>query len=750
MFGFWNYVGVIEFEAPGLDEGTQRLQMVGIGKRDDTPNQVSIVVNFDKNNQGAPTSYSNNGGQVSPLVLPSVNRIATWIEQALAVDNYGVPTYAVQNSGSSWGTRVFGRYTTDAVLSPRTRTIQVRVFPPQLLGADGCESAVNGGGKSLSDNEREGNSIDYRQFPNLQAIFFNEAFITGVGTHIPKTVKRLILRECPNLTSLPTLLPGTSMEFVQLAEQTNSVMAGANVMLAPATNLKYLHFVTVSPYPTSVGSAAQINGNLDISFTSVLEQLFISNQTANFSGITFHGSLTTLKHFMLASSTTSFSTTIYDTVLTNNPNLESFIINSNTGTANWNKTFDLTTVPHSVLRWFWMYNTRAIGNIDFSNSAFSTLKEIRLGNNTTTTANTSAHQIVDLTGATGLVYLDMSGVDCEDLELPNAPALTTLTLYDNKLDVLTNPNLLTQVNALTAVTTCRFSVFQTSAVSANHAGQTSVNGLGTNPSLSGLINATEIFVANCKIVGTLTIPNVNKLINFNVAFNTGMTSITNFNAHTGMQQFVAHGCTSLVFSIPNTFTALNNLRANNTLITTVDYSGKTSTTVGFSMVVTNCPNLTAITFPTAQNRCAIATASGQVMQVTNNPSLTTLTNVDNLNWSITGSTNNIIDFRNCILNMTFPLGNNNFIPSQAFLQDNGMSVANVDATIDSLYTNKAKWSVYTTPTKTLNIGGTNASPTGIYQAPVGFVLGVSDGTPASQKEKLYVLVNNYNWVVTYS
>lgn len=38
-------------------------------------------------------------------------------------------------------------------------------------------------------------------------------------------------------------------------------------------------------------------------------------------------------------------------------------------------------------------------------------------------------------------------------------------------------------------------------------------------------------------------------------------------------------------------------------------------------------------------------------------------------------------------------------------------------------------------------------PTGIYQAPAGYVQGVSNGTPASPMEMIYVLVNQYEWTI---
>ena len=48
---------------------------------------------------------------------------------------------------------------------------------------------------------------------------------------------------------------------------------------------------------------------------------------------------------------------------------------------------------------------------------------------------------------------------------------------------------------------------------------------------------------------------------------------------------------------------------------------------------------------------------------------------------------------------------------------------------------------------THRISGTNAIPSGTYQQPSGYVAGVSNGTPVSQKEKVWVMVNQYghNW-----
>jgi len=80
----------------------------------------------------------------------------------------------------------------------------------------------------------------------------------------------------------------------------------------------------------------------------------------------------------------------------------------------------------------------------------------------------------------------------------------------------------------------------------------------------------------------------------------------------------------------------------------------------------------------------------------------------------------------------------------------------INAAIDNMYT----WAVANAPItgtvankarnqiRTYLANGNIAmpKPSGTYQAPSGYALGTSNGTPASQLEKLYVLVNQYKWV----
>ena len=82
----------------------------------------------------------------------------------------------------------------------------------------------------------------------------------------------------------------------------------------------------------------------------------------------------------------------------------------------------------------------------------------------------------------------------------------------------------------------------------------------------------------------------------------------------------------------------------------------------------------------------------------------------------------------------------------------------VDTWVDNWYTfittNAAMTGANTLPFRGMNhnitsttIGDGTASPAGTYQQPTGYIQGVNNGTPASPKEKIWVMVNQYghNW-----
>ena len=119
----------------------------------------------------------------------------------------------------------------------------------------------------------------------------------------------------------------------------------------------------------------------------------------------------------------------------------------------------------------------------------------------------------------------------------------------------------------------------------------------------------------------------------------------------------------------------------------------------------------------------------------------------------------IFNIRGCAsLNIMVPFGNGVTIKAggSTAIDSCPMSVANIRATIDSLYQYRTAHD--NTGLKSLGMDTTQlANLTGVRQAPSGYVQGSTDGTPATQKEMIYVLENQtvsaggakkYNWVIT--
>jgi hypothetical protein len=85
------------------------------------------------------------------------------------------------------------------------------------------------------------------------------------------------------------------------------------------------------------------------------------------------------------------------------------------------------------------------------------------------------------------------------------------------------------------------------------------------------------------------------------------------------------------------------------------------------------------------------------------------------------------------------------------------SQTNIDTFINTLYdvfnVNALK-TTGTTPFRNMLITCTNdddvISPTGTYQQPTGYVADSNNGNPTSPKEKIWLLVNQYNCTVTYT
>jgi hypothetical protein len=88
------------------------------------------------------------------------------------------------------------------------------------------------------------------------------------------------------------------------------------------------------------------------------------------------------------------------------------------------------------------------------------------------------------------------------------------------------------------------------------------------------------------------------------------------------------------------------------------------------------------------------------------------------------------------------------------VEGNYRTVARIDSFIDSYYSmvtaNAAMDGLGAWRNVNLDCRSVEVSPTGTYQQPAGYVQGSDNGAPASPKEKLWVLVNQYAHTITYT
>lgn len=632
------------------------------------------------------------------------------------------------------------QFSTSTALSPPSRKHQFEFHFPETISAVAFSDNSSAGSQSSTSNSVQGTlDINLCQFPNSEAFIINQGFVQTLNFIPNNRLKIFYLIDANDLSTINGTLPSTVLS-VQI---NNTNLTSISELISGATGIRYFQLGKTASFPSSIGGEnALLSGIVDLSHLINLTEFLISgthNLVTNYvlprktDWLLFHVTN------MATTPSTNFSTDYIDDVFMS-PDLKLFIFSANNKiiTRNINNN-DLS----SELQYLYIHNNQWSG--DFVKTDTQTaLKELRLGINQN---EGNRFSLINLSGFSGSVIstIQIQGVECENLQLPaTLPSLTSFYAYDNKLSLSTNPDLVTKLNVFTALTDLRFG--NGSSSTSGSFGQVSVDGLGANADISGLINLTTCYLNSCELSGTLTLPNVNRLASLVVTDNPSLTSFVNLTSHTSLQILYATDCTNLNFSITNNFTLINTILAAGTKVQSIVLSGKTAGTMN-ELHVNDCPELTEIKFKADSARMVFG--SPRTIRAYNNPLLTSVVNMEYVSWNANTFAINAWLFNNCALDVTFPFGQNNFTPNEIQVQDNSMSTANVDATITSIYNNKSKWSTYSI-TKSLNIAGTNAAPTGTYQAPAGFVLGSNDGTPASVKEQAYVLVNNYGWTITFN
>lgn len=651
----------------------------------------------------------------------------------------------LMNRGKSYRPSQRGfSYSSSAALSPATRKIRYDLhyylLETIVIGAP----ASNGSERSATSNSSIGTlSINMTKFPELKHFRINETWISVLNIVSNNSkLESFDVTELPNLTTINGKIP-KSVKIICLGEL--GTLTSIATLISECVNAETFMMGIYSGQVNVniVNQLDALTGTLDISHMTLLKEVVLCGGVLT--GLNIPLGKTDWEWFHLhifgATLGAAFNTVVLDNVLAS-PNLINFACVSTRIT--YAKTVTNSEIATTLKGWY-SYGNSFTGNITI-NAARPALLDFRTGNNSTRAGiQLNSHPVVNLTGLTDALIIDLTGSNIEDLQLPVNTVCNTLNLYDNKLDIVTNASLVSQVNAMTGLITLQFSNNNTTGPVT---GQVSTNGLGANPNFSGLVNLTTLQVGSCKITGTLTLPNVNKLILLQAKNNPGMTSILNIAAHApSLQTINVLDCNALVLNITSAFTSWTNILFSKTQSTSLDLSGKTTTTVVPNVYIQDNDVLTTITLPTVTGRCAMQNG-GHNFDISSNDLLTSIVNLEFVSYAGTGGTCWCNIYNNALLNQTIPLGTNSFLPTTIQLQNNALSSANINATIDSLYTNRNKW-VGNPLSKSLNIGGVgNGVATGTYQAPVGFVLGSNDGTPASQKEKIYVLVNNYGWTVT--
>lgn len=624
------------------------------------------------------------------------------------------------------------RYNT-ANINLATRDFRIRISDPGEVVMLVFYSE-NNTGLAVNGNETQwvGNlGKQLNQFPNCKAIVIARQAITSIDGW-PANLVMVYLRNLPVLTSIAKF-PKT-MKHISWNSANNLDASFYNDAMQDCADLEDLYFAWDSGYPNTFGfGPTGITGTLDLTGKDKLKVITMAGSPL----ITWilPADLSNIEVFDLRNSNLKNSNKASLQSILTNGKVISFWMDQNAA-INWNKNL-VDADFGNTLRWFGAIRSGINGNVTLV-APKPNILHFWMGNLTAASANSNVLPTVNVSGLTGVFKLDLSGCDIETLTLPVTPSLSILYLFGNKISIASHPNLLNQIRACTGLTDLRLG-----SGSNADSGQNSLDGFGNNLNIDSLINLTTFAADSCKLTGRVTLSNTAKLTAIQAQWNAALEGFNNLTAHSPtITSIVVDRCDIIQLPELSTMTKIITISARFSGLNNVDLSGRTDQGAMGQILVNNCPNLVSITFPSILGaaKCSLD------IHAHNCPNLAGLNNMENIEYTSGQATLRRWHIYNCpLLNIVFPFGANNFLPGFIAIENNNMSQANVNATIDSIYQNRAKnWG---TGQKTLGINGTNAAPSGIYQAPAGFIQGANDGNPVSAKEQVYVLANNYGWNV---
>lgn len=699
-----------------------------------------VITEPDFSNEGAPDEYtpfsSNTWGIYTEATFVKARSFDNPLWRVPVIGGYinssRIIRANIQSAYTGMTRSLRFRYNV-ANINPATRDFRIRISDPGEVVMLTFYSENNPGVMINTDDTQWIGDLDRQlvQFPNCKALVIARQALTKIDGW-PANLEMVFLRNLPVLTTVAKF-PKT-MKHITWNSANNLDASFYNDAMQDCNDLEDLYFAWDSGYPNTFGfGPTGITGTLDLTGKDKLKVITMAGSPLI--AWILPTDLSNIEVFDVRNSNLKNSNKASLQSILTNGKVISFWIDQNAAN-NWNKNF-VDADFGNALRWFGAIRSGINGSVALV-APKPNILHFWMGNMTAASANSNALQTVNVSGLTAVFKLDLSGCDIETLTLPVTPSLSILYLFGNKISIASHPNLLNQIRACTGLTDLRLG-----SGSNADSGQNSIDGFGNNLNIDSLVNLTTFAADSCKLTGRVTLPNIAKLIAIQAQWNAALEGFNNLTAHgTTVTSIVVDRCDIIQLPELSTMTKIITLYARFSGLNNVDLSGRTDQGAMGQILVNNCPNLASITFPSTLGaaKCSLD------VHAHNCPNLAVLNNMENIEYTSAQATLRRWHIYNCpLLNIVFPFGVNNFLPGFIAIENNNMSQVNVDATIDSIYQNRAKnWG---TGQKTLGINGTNAVPSGIYQAPAGFIQGSNDGNPANAKEQVFVLANNYGWNV---
>ena len=610
-------------------------------------------------------------------------------------------------------------------------------FPrPDVLKFLHIDDSGQAGGLSATDSNMIGPLIGLSQFKNLDRIYISRSMITEL-TDLPNSV---ISMELVNISNLSNLLIPEKVKFITLS---GSALDTIDIQ---TTNLEFISwFFDNNTYQIDnfflnqtnllelrLGAANNTTGSISFQNTS-FTSLDLSNNTqlrglildADNKAITYPSDLSNMTFFAIQDDNV-LTTTQVENSLTNNLSERFSLVRctnlSGIGSLN---AIDLQNIIRISLQDSGYWNL----NLDYSSLSIPALATIYI-------LRTNADNIdIQNTNATDIRIQSLDPVIHTNLNLSDNLNVLTLFLTNINMSTITN-DVMADIRQMTSLQ--NLDIIQ----NVNNAIQTTIS---TQIDLTGLDNLRDIFIGNTKTNQDIIFsPNVNNnILRLQIQSEPNLVNIQNFASLNEISNLfiIDNASLNMDFSVSKNFRG-SLLFDDNISQVSIDISNWNINAVGMNFRALRCDSLINIDFPSINSNNIIG-----FLRIIQNNSITTINNLTDLETIGTNNSQFQIEISDnpSLQDLILPFSSTFKIPTSGVdLTNNSLNQISIDTTIDNLYNIRGNTGFGTT----VNIsGGTNAAPTGIFQAPVGFVLGSSDGTPITANEQIFVLVNNYGLTI---